>query len=54
MSEIITAQPSVENELRAAGSATVESARAIKIADNAAYEGAGKFLVEIKQRAKQV
>lgn len=54
MNEIITNQPSVENELRAAGNATVESARAIKIADNADYEGAGKFLVEIKQRAKQV
>lgn len=54
MNEITAIQPSVENELRAVGSATVEAARAIKIADNAAYESAGKFLVEIKQRAKQV
>lgn len=53
MSEIAL-QTSVESELRAAGSATVESARAIKINDNAAYEDAGKFLVEVKRRGKQV
>lgn len=53
MNEIIT-QPALENELRAAGDATVKSANAIKISDNTAYEGAGKFLVEIKQRSKQV
>jgi len=54
MNEIITNQPSVESELRAAGNATVEAARAIKITTNDDYEGAGKFLVEIKKRAKQV
>ena len=53
MNEII-AQPALENELRAAGDVTVQTAKAIKIADNAAYEDAGKFLVEIKQRAKKV
>lgn len=54
MNEITANQPSVENELRAAGNATVEAARAIKITTNDDYEGAGKFLVEIKKRAKQV
>lgn len=54
MNDVIAVQPTVESELRAAGSATVEAARAIKIADNAAYEDAGRFLVTIKQRAKQV
>jgi hypothetical protein len=47
-------EPSLENELRATGDATILTAKAIKIADNAAFEGAGKFLVEIKQRAKRV
>lgn len=54
MNEVIINQPSVENELRAAGSATVEAARAIKIADNTDYGKAGEFLVEIKRRGKQV
>lgn len=54
MNDVIAVQPTVESELRAAGSATVEAARAIKIADNADYGKAGEFLVEIKRRGKQV
>lgn len=54
MNEVITNQPSVENELRAAGDATIQTAKSIKIADNAAYESAAAFLVEVKRRAKQV
>lgn len=44
----------VESQLQASGELTVQNARAISIVTQQDYEEAGKTLVEIKTRAKQV